>query len=263
MAYKRYSIFPFEHGRGVPRDFTDAHCPIVLYMDESGNGNPGHPLVVGAVVVDSDASELEVDLLKLHRELSARRALRGHRGFEKFRKSGFHASTDPIEVSQPFIELIQRSVGFKIYLMASEDRTYRGLTEAQLISEMYERIVADNLIRHQGQNIVTVRIEENDGLRAMMQNLPRFANYRAITKLGKMADLPQAKIEVVKKGEFMSLAIVDYAMIAASRWIASGFTVAPDNRAFRGFREIAPVISFFYTMESGKLVSRKVGLAEL
>lgn len=260
--YKRYSIFPSDRSRGVPSELTHAHCPITIYMDESGNGNPDQPLVVGAVVVDADAGDIEAEVAKLYRELAARRSLRGHPGFEKFRKSGFHASTDPPEVAQTFIELIQRTAGFKIHLIASKERTYRGLTETQLISEMYERIVADNLIRYRSQVSLTVCIEENDSLRAMIRKLPIFSTNHAIAKLGKFADLPAIKVEVIRKGEIMSLAIVDYAMLAASRWMSSDFTTDPRNRAYRGFREIEPSISVFSTLEDGTLVSRKVSWNE-
>ena len=96
-----------------------AHVPaqISIYMDESGNGNPDQPLIVGAVVADTNALDIEAEIRQLYRELSARRSLKGHPGFDKFRRNGFHASTDPPEVSQPFIELIQRSIGFKVFLV--------------------------------------------------------------------------------------------------------------------------------------------------
>lgn len=229
-------------------------------MDESGNGNPHQPLIVGAVVADADAGDIESDIQQLYRELSARRSLRGHKGFEKFRVSGFHASTDPTEISQPFIELLQKSSAFKVHLIATREHSGRGLTENQVISEMYETIVADNLIRYRGQAALTVCIEENDGLRPMLRNLPRYAAFRAIVKLGTIVKLPEIKVEMAKKGSVMSLAITDYAMLAASRWISSNFTTSPASRAYRGFREIAPSISFFYSLEDGKLASRKMNI---
>lgn len=258
MVYKRYSIFPSERSRGISVEVTDARCPIVIYMDESGNGNPDQPLIVGAVVTDADAGDIEGEIRQLYRELSARRALRGHKGFEKFRSTGFHASTDPLEVSQPFIELIQRSAGFKVHMIATRQHSYQGLTEPQVISEMYETIIADNLIRYRDQAALTVCIEENDALRPMLHNLPRFATFRALVKLGTIAKLPQIRMEMVKKGSVLSLAIADYAMLATSRWISSNFTTDPDSRAYRGYREIAPSISLLQSLEDGKLASRKM-----
>jgi hypothetical protein len=90
--------------------------------------------------------------------------------------------------------------------------------------------------------------------------LARFATYRAILKLGTLVELPEIRVEMVKKGSVMSLAITDYAMLAASRWISSNFTTDPGSRAYRGFREIAPSISLFYSLEDGKLASRKISL---
>jgi hypothetical protein len=229
-------------------------------MDESGNGNPDQPLIVGAVVADTAALDIETEVRRLYRELSARRSLRGHPGFERFRRSGFHASTDPLEISQPFIELIQRSVGFKVSLMATTQRspyTHRGLTETQVISEMYETIVADNLLRYRDESALLVCIEENDSLRRMLPTLPRYSNYRAIQKLGIAEDLPEVRVEMVKKGSIVALAIADYVMLAVSRWIKSGFSKDPLDRAYRGFRAVAPAVSMLYSLDDGKLVDRK------
>lgn len=256
--YRRYSVFPDDRSRGLPIRTVEANCPITIFMDESGNGNSGRPLVVGAVVVDASVGDIEAEITQLYRELAARRSLRGHKGFEKFRKSGFHASTDPLEISQPFIEYIQRSGAFKIYLMTSGRPADQGRTEAQLISGMYEAIIADNLIRYRGQAAITVCIEENDGLRRMLRSLPMFSRYHALVKLGTITELPEVRVEMVKKGSAMTVAIIDYAMLAASRWISSGFTTDPSNRAYRGFREIAPAISYFHSLEDGKLATRKI-----
>ena len=263
MVYRRHSIFPAERSEGVAMEATETPCPITIYMDESGNGNPDQPLIVGAVVADADAGDIESDIRQLYRELSARRSLRGHEGFEKFRASGFHASTDPLEVSQPFLELIQRSAGFKVHMVFSREHSPGSRTEAQVISDIYETIIADNRIRYRDQAAMTVCIEENDALRPMLRNLSTYSAYRAIVRLNAIVELPDIQIEMVKKGSVMSLAIADYAMLAASRWIKSDFTTDPASRAYRGFREIAPSVSLLYSLEDGKLVDRKSSLGEL
>ncbi len=53
MVYRRHSIFPAARSKGVAIEATDVPCPITIYMDESGNGNPAQPLIVGAVVADA------------------------------------------------------------------------------------------------------------------------------------------------------------------------------------------------------------------
>jgi hypothetical protein len=63
---------------------------------------------------------------------------------------------------------------------------------------------------------------------------------------------------MAKKENAMSMAIVDYAMLAVSRWISAGYPNNPRDRTYRAFREIAPSLSLLYSMEDGKLVTRKV-----
>ncbi len=210
-----------------------------------------------------DAGDIESDIRQLYRELSARRALRGYKGFEKFRASGFHASTDPLEVSQPFLELVQRGAGFKVHMIYSLEHSSESRTEAQVIAVMYEMIIADNRIRYRGQAAMTVCIEENDALRPMLRNLSQYSAHRAIVKLNAIVELPDIQIEMVKKGSVLSLAVADYAMLAASRWIKSGFSTDPASRVYRGFREIAPSVSLLYSLEDGRLVDRKSSLGEL
>jgi hypothetical protein len=228
-------------------------------MDESGNGNVDQPLLVGAVVVDGDEQELEERIRTLHKDLSARRSLRGYEGFEKFRKSGFHASTDPLEVSQRFIEVVQRSAGVKIYIMITNNRSGTSTTEMDQVSAMYESIVADNLLRYHNRSELIVCIEENHQLKPLLQTLPTYARYRAIEKIGiGPQPLPPIRVEMVKKGSIMTLAIVDYAMLAVSKWIKKDYPRDPSVREYRALREILPSASFIYSLEDGLLASRKV-----
>ena len=78
-----------------------------LFMDESGNGNTSQPLIVGAVELGEDAEDIEQQVRDLYKRLCAKSSFVGHPGFEKFRKNGFHSSTDPLDVSGPFLELIR------------------------------------------------------------------------------------------------------------------------------------------------------------
>ncbi|MGC4767609.1 hypothetical protein ACLQ25_01300 [Micromonospora sp. DT44] len=65
-------------------------------MDESGNGNPSQPLIVGAVELGHDADDVEQRIRDLYKRLCAKSSFIGHPGFDEFRKNGFHSSTDPL-----------------------------------------------------------------------------------------------------------------------------------------------------------------------
>lgn len=257
MTYKRYSIFPLERGRGHPIETTNAPEPVTVFMDESGNGNLAQPLIVGAVVVDLDACDIEEEIRLLHKELSARRTFRGHKGFEKFQKNGFHASTDSPETKPRFIELIQRGSGFKILMIGTWYHTRGNMTEKQVLSEMYQSLVADILLQHHSQSVLTICIEDNVGLRRMLREIPRYAVLRAQIKLGRLTKLPEIRMELAEKGSVMTLAVADYAMLIASQWMHKGCVADLAVREYRAFREIEPSISLFYLLEDGVKLNRK------
>jgi hypothetical protein len=62
------------------------------------------------------------------------------------------------------------------------------------------------------------------------------------------------------KKEAMPLAIVDYIMLAISRWIRSDSKVDPADRNYRAFREVEPSISVLYSLEQGLISSRNTPL---
>ncbi len=90
-------------------------------MDESGNSHPDHPLIVGAVELGDDADVVEERIIELHRRLSSKRSLSGLSSFENFRKHGFHASTDPPDVSVPFFDFYEKvSIFGRLWLQLME-----------------------------------------------------------------------------------------------------------------------------------------------
>jgi hypothetical protein len=229
-------------------------------MDESGNGNPSQPLIVGAVETDEDSEEIESRILELYRRLSARRSLDGLRSFEDFRRHGFHASTDPHEVSGTFRELMQ-DLSFRAYVLLTDRTDPRaGDTENEKLAFMYESLLGDLLIRHRKKPKLLCYIEQNDSIKQLVRKLPENAICRAQRKLGRRTPLPQLDVAMAAKTEAMSLAIVDYIMLAISRWIRSNSKTDPADRNYRAFREIEPFISVLYSLEQGLISSRKAPL---
>ncbi|MEU5943122.1 hypothetical protein ABZ807_29060 [Micromonospora sp. NPDC047548] len=229
-------------------------------MDESGNGNASQPLIVGAVEIHEDPEEIERRIQELFRRLSARRSLDGLPSFEDFRKHGFHASSDPIEISVPFLELMQ-DLAFRAYIVVT-DRTNpkAGGTELEKLEFMYQHLLGDILIRHRERSELLCYIEQNDSLGRLVSKLPESAVRRAYEKLGRPARLPRLDVVMATKTQAMSMAIIDYIMMAASRWVRKGHSTDPADRIYRGFREVEPFISTLYSLEHGLISSRKLPL---
>jgi len=233
---------------------------IRVYMDESGNGNESQPLIVGAVVADLEASEIEARIQDLYRDLSVSRSWAGLPSFEEFRATGFHASSDPWEVSGPFLALIQEGGGFKAYMLMTDRTNVPTLSENERIAMMYEVLLGDLLIRYHRSSEIVCYIEQNDGLRGLAQTLPAAAKRRALARLDREAPLPKTTVSMVRKTEVMSMAIVDYIMHAVSGWIRSAYQQEPKDRKYRAFREVEPLVSLLYSLERGRLVSRSMPL---
>ncbi|MEV4415061.1 hypothetical protein [Catellatospora sp. NPDC049609] len=229
-------------------------------MDESGNSKPSLPLIVGAVETDADSDDIERRVQELHRRLSARQSLVGLRSFEDFRKQGFHASNDPLEISGPFLELMN-DLSFRAYLVLTDRSTSRaGATELEQLEFMYETLLGDLLLRHRNRPELVCLVEENNSLKHLVDQLPPKATRRALAKLGRNVPLPRLQVVMATKTQAMSMAIIDYIMLAVSRWISADRTTDPANRKYRAFREVEPYISVLYSLEHGLISSRKMPL---
>lgn len=256
---RRYSIFrPSQDLGPTAESVATRDYPMKLYMDESGNGNRNLPLLVGAIATDVDAADVENEIRHLYQELSARRSLSGLPSFEEFRKNGFHAKNDPFEISIPFLELIQKSIGFKAYVYFTDRSNHSNSPEPDQIEHLYSILVADNLIRYRFHSEVYCLIEENSELRDLVRKLPSLATKMAAERLGRNISLPPLHVKMIKKSDAMSLAIIDYIMMAISRWIRKGYTRDVKDRDYRYFREIQPTLSLLYSVEQGMLLNRKV-----
>ena len=227
-----------------------------LFMDESGNGNASQPLIVGAVEIGDDADEVEEKIQRLHKRLCARSSFIGHPSFEDFRKNGFHSSTDSLDVSVPFLELI-RALFFRAYMVVTDRTGVLGTKESERIEFMYVKLLSDLLIRHRNEPELLCNIEQSEGMGSIIRRLPESATRRAYVTLGKAVPLPQLEVAMVTKADYMSMAIVDYVMSAVSRWLQADCTTNPKDYPYRAFREIEPFVSVLYSFEQGRITSRK------
>src|ERR1700749_3359820 len=141
---------------------------VKLFMDESGNGHPSQPLIVGAVELGDDADDIEKGVRDLHRSLCARRSFIGHRDYEKFRKNGFHSSENPQDVSGPFLELV-RTLFFRAYMVVTDRMGVVGATESEQIEFMYVKLLSDLLLRHRREPELLCYIEQSEDMRSIIR----------------------------------------------------------------------------------------------
>ncbi|MEV6928198.1 hypothetical protein AB0M46_27420 [Dactylosporangium sp. NPDC051485] len=187
----------------------DAVSPVKLYVTESGRGQPTQPLIVGAIEVEHDSEETEQRTLELFRRLSARRSLHGLASFDQFRKNGFQASTDPIEISGPFRELIF-DLPFRAYLITSDRTdTSGGPGDADKLNYLYGHLLGDLLLRYRMASTLPCRIESGAGRSGLLSMLPDAVKRHANSKKRQSGALPQLDIVMSTRVESMSFAIID------------------------------------------------------
>lgn len=232
---------------------------VKLFMDESGNGNPDLPLIVGAVELFDDAAEVEENIQSLYRRLCTLSSLEGLDSFEKFRRHGFHYKNDPPEIKNPFLDLI-RTTAFKAYMVVTDRTGVPGATEAEQIEFMYVKLLSDLLLKHHRQTELLVTVEQSTEMRSIIQRLPSGATKQARETRVKARPLPQLNIEMAAKTDYMSMAIVDYVMGSAAKWLREDQTTDPAKWQYRSFRQIEPFVSVFYSFEHGLISSRRTPL---
>jgi hypothetical protein len=117
-------------------------------LDESGNNDTGSAvLIVGAVEFLDEVDKVEHEVVNLWTRLTSRGIHDGLPGFEQFKRHGFHASSDPVEVSGPFIDLML-ATPFRAYLYVTDrTSTFAGADDAARIIYMYENLLAELLLR--------------------------------------------------------------------------------------------------------------------
>ena len=207
--------FRWPHGRLIM---------LKLFMDESGNGNATQPLIVGAVELGEDADEIEKRIRDLHRDLCARRSLAGLPSFEKFRENGFHSSTDPLEVSGPFTELM-RKIFFRTYMVTTDRKSFPNVEESKLIEFMYVKLLSDLSIRHGREAELLCYIEQSEEMKSILSRLPDSVTRQARKTAGQSVSLPRLNTTMVGKRDYMSTAIIDYVMAAVSRWLKADLSL--------------------------------------
>lgn len=233
------------------------HGEIFAFMDESGNGNPDQPLVVGAVVCDRDRSEIEAAIRSRYYQNKARPGFKDMDRYEKFVDEGFHRTYDPFDVQANFIDLIITTAGFKTYMVVTDRSTLSELPEIDQLKVLYIWLTNSICRQFKASETIHLIIEENDSLRPAHPAISE-----TITRWLSRKDREGPKINVTEspKKKDSLLAITDYSMGVTAAWIRSGGLRDPKNIGYRQFRDIEGGVSLLYSLEQGLMSSRRTRL---
>ena len=232
------------------------HPTVHVLLDESGNGNADHPLIVGAVATDKDFADLENAVNSLYRQYGAdTRRFEGLESFDRFKRTGFHASQDPPEIRNAFLEFISNRLDFKAFMVVSNRERLPDAPETDLLLALYSKLLTDVLLRFRKHDQINIYIEQNDTLQAWTTKLRDVAVYHAKSR-APYSRLPPVNITMVPKMSPICLSIIDYLMFVVSKWIRRGAPREPSLAEYRNFRLVEPCISMLYSIEDGLLSNR-------
>jgi hypothetical protein len=226
---------------------------LFVFLDESGNGNPDQPLLVGAVACDRELSTISSALKSRYLQLRARPGFQGMSRYDEFVKEGFHRSDDPYDVQASFIELLITTPGYKMFMVMTDRTTLTPDDETTQLRKMYEWL--GMTLRRNFKHYATMQmtVENNDALRPLLPAIAEKLNSRPTGR----HMLPRVSVSEGPKSPDSLLAISDYMMGVSAAWIRSGGSRDAASIAYRQFRDIEGGISLLYSLEQGVITSRR------
>lgn len=229
---------------------------VFAFMDESGNGNPDQPLIVGAVVCDRERSDIEEAIRSRYAQLRARPGFREMERYDTFIEEGFHRSYDPFDVQANFIDLLISTAGFKAFLVATDRTKLTPAPEIDQLKAMYLWLTNTICRRFRSCDSVHFVIEQNDTLRPLLAEIEATVN-RWLQQSGPR-HRPTVTVTERPKQPDSLLAMTDYVMGVTAAWMRSGAVRDPAAIAYRQFRDVEGCLSLLYSLEKGRLSSRRV-----
>lgn len=230
-------------------------------MDESGNGDPGAPLLVGAVAVANEFGALDAAMEELYRMWSVQEARFGDSvSFGEFRERGFHGGQMPLEIQLALIAFLANRLDYKVFILTSDRSRVADVDETQRLVLMYTLLLTDIVIRFRRHSHVRIRVEDNDQLRPHLSNIVKLVEERAKSKSAAPVEAALS-IEMVPKNEPMTLSIIDFYMRVVVRWLRTGSSRDHGLSEYRNFAALEPSISLLKSLETGVLSNRAARLA--
>lgn len=218
-------------------------------LDESGNGNPDQPLIVGiAILEDLDGAEGELQrLVEKYRESYA---LEGTESFIEFTRNGFHATGDPLEIQIDMVNLLGRLRGYRVLMCFSDRSATPERSEEDRIVLLYRELIAD-AVRYFRKEEAHLLFESNSA--TLDRLFPRIVDRVQWAYELEEPDRERVRMssEVRPKGDPLALSIIDYAMITFARWYNKGMPMTTSVAEYRNFRAIERNIAHIRFMDAG------------
>ena len=219
-----------------------------MLIDESAFNEP--PLTLaGAVVYQRDRATVDERVRSLHQELCESFFMDGERSFEKFRRNGFHATDDPVELHSAFVLFISQNPGAKLFIEHSDHTKRPELTRSETVALLEVRLVETTLRKYNWAPQIHFTFERNSDLDAYYERIVQTAARRS-----RYAG--EARVSIGGKMNPPALSVVDYALVSYGR--TRQYKSLPHHH--RTWKAIRPMVSSIRSLDAGGIEYRR-GLA--
>lgn len=214
---------------------------IEVFIDESIRTEP-KMVLAGAIVFEDAREELDATIRELYDDISDSFYLDDVRSFHKFRKSGFHATEDIVDISSQFVRLIARISGAKLFIEFSDQSSRPDLDTEQTVALLELRLAEMIMRKFAWADEVRFTFEQHAKLNKYYTRIVDSAKVRARFR-GETSVVSAAKMEPP------SQAIVDYALHHFARGRSENASEW-ERRRWRAFR---PLVSSVRSLDTGQV----------
>lgn len=218
---------------------------VELFIDESKFSDP-KLLLAGAVVFEDDLTLTETRVESEYRRLSGSYYLDDMKSFQEFRKNGFHATSDIMEISNAFVKIISEILGAKIFIECSDHSKMPERTTEQTFGLLETRLAELVLRKYRWAGEVRFTFEQHEVLNKHYGRIVEYAVERARFE-------GEVRVNVGIKKDPHVLSIVDYAMHCYARARRS----EPAEFEQRSWKAVRPLVSSVRNLDRGRVEVRR------
>lgn len=223
---------------------------MTVFCDESGNAGTDH-LVVAAVAIEDDALNAEISALREeHDRVVALAERSGVPASTHFEEKGFHKHEDNFGTQAGVVKVLSTSLNRKVFIAGTDRSSLADLPEVEHMLALYQFLGETIIRKFIEYDRIKFVIERNDILSSRLESLEDA--WRSSTGFRSLL------ITQEPKSAASPLSESDYFASACAHWMNVGMS-PPKTRevVYLQFVNMLPSVSFVWSLEKGRLHSRK------
>jgi hypothetical protein len=225
---------------------------VLVFIDESYE-----PFVAAAAVVveSTEADRLDTDISAVFEKMRGWFYLDGLPSFEEFRRTGFHSTSNPIEVRTAFVAFLAEVLSFKSLIVYSDGTSRPDLSKKQRLMIVYDNLVRDVLRAYRSRPRILFHFESAQSMDLYVEKVVRRAGRAEHIR-------SDVRVKFGTKRHPDLLATPDYVLHIFNRWRvtqgADSLILDPLSHESRSFRAILGSLSSARSLEGAAVVRRTI-----